>query len=117
MRLGNAKNVFSSKYRTKSEPPSISGLIYAGRRHVLSGPPETLKTLISLAISLDHMRAGGNVAFIDFENGPNAVYQMLVDLGADEEEQQDTSATTTSSKARPTTKTLLRSSTRRSHSS
>jgi hypothetical protein len=51
--------------------PSVggAGLIYPGKRHVFSGPPESAKTLAAYAIGLDEIRLGGNVLLIDFEMG------------------------------------------------
>jgi AAA domain len=75
-------NLASSNFAQPSDPPSIADLIYASLRHVLSGPPESLKTLIALILALEHVRAGGKVAYVDFEMGPVAVRRMLDDLGA-----------------------------------
>lgn len=62
--------------------PTISGLAYPGRRHVWSGPPESAKTLAAYIVSLEHIRAGGTVAVIDFEMGPYDARDRLRDLGA-----------------------------------
>ena len=50
--------------------PAIGGvnLIYPGKRHVFSGPPESAKTLAAYAIALDEIRLGGNVLLVDFEH-------------------------------------------------
>lgn len=82
MSAGDVLDLKSDHYDQASKPPSICGMIYAGERHVISGPPESLKSLVTLAIALEHMRAGGKVAFYDFENGPYRVKRMLFDLGA-----------------------------------
>src|ERR1051325_10772021 len=47
--------------------PSIAGLVYPGRRHVFSGPPESAKTWAAFAIAIDVIRRGLNVLHLDFE--------------------------------------------------
>ena len=79
-------NLTASEFDKPSLPPSLCGLVYAGKRHVLSGPPEAAKTVISLIVALEHMRAGGTVAFIDFESGPAETRRLLEDLGATKDE-------------------------------
>jgi hypothetical protein len=74
------------QYATKTPPPDYCGLVYAGRRHVLSGPPESMKTLLAWIIALNALRAGRIVVAVDFEMGPNATRELLVDLGASAEE-------------------------------
>jgi hypothetical protein len=46
------------QYDRPTEPPAICGLIYRRKRHTISGPPESLKTLLALIFGLEHMRAG-----------------------------------------------------------
>jgi hypothetical protein len=76
-------NLASSEFAQPSEPPSIAGLIYTGKRHVISGPPESAKTLLALIVALEHMRAGrGPWVHVDFEMGAPAIRTMLEDLGA-----------------------------------
>jgi hypothetical protein len=58
------------------------GLIYPGRRHVLSGPQESAKTLAAYAIALAEIRAGGLVLLIDLEMGPHDARERLRDLRA-----------------------------------
>jgi hypothetical protein len=79
-------NLASSKFAEKPLPPAIAGLVYSGGRHVISGPPESAKTLLMLIIALEHIRAGGIVAHLDFEMGAIATRAMLDDLGASLEE-------------------------------
>ncbi|MEJ7567422.1 MAG: AAA family ATPase [Gaiellaceae bacterium] len=79
-------NLASEEFAIPSEPPGLCGLIYAGKRHVVSGPPEALKTLLTLILALEHMRAGGTIAFVDFESGPAETRRLLEDLGASSEE-------------------------------
>lgn len=64
------------------EPPGIAGLVYFGRRHVLSGETESLKTWAALALSVEEIRAGRCVVFVDFgEGGRREVYDRLRALG------------------------------------
>jgi hypothetical protein len=75
------------QYDRPTEPPAICGLIYQGKRHALSGPPEAAKTLAALIFGLEQMRAGkGTFALIDFEMGEHATRLLLHDLGATLEE-------------------------------
>lgn len=76
-------NLAEPEYAIPSEPPTTCGLIYRGKRHLLSGPPEALKTLAALIFGLEHMRAGhGAFAFFDFEQDGPSVRLMLDELGA-----------------------------------
>jgi hypothetical protein len=71
------------QYDRPTEPPAICGLIYRRKRHTISGPPESLKTLLALIFGLEHMRAGeGTFALVDFEMGEHAARLLLHDLGA-----------------------------------
>lgn len=74
------------KYAIPADPPEIAGLLYAGKRHVISGLPESSKTLISYALLLQALREGKPVAVIDFEMGAIAARRMLTDLEATEAE-------------------------------
>jgi len=60
------------------------GLIYPGKRHVFSGPPESAKTLAAYVIALAVIRTGGHVLLIDFEMGPYEARDRLLELGATE---------------------------------
>jgi AAA domain len=83
-------NLTADEYAKPTEPPVILGLIYRGKRHALSGPPESAKTLLALAIGLEWYRAGlGRFALIDFEQGPPATRLLLEELGATEAELAD----------------------------
>jgi hypothetical protein len=78
-----AINLASPEFAQPSEPPSIAGLIYAGKRHVVSGPPESAKSWFSFIVALEHQRTGaGRWAHIDFEIGAVDSRRMLDDLGA-----------------------------------
>jgi hypothetical protein len=80
-------NLASPEFATPPEPPAFSGLIYAGKRHLLIGEPETYKTTISWIFALDVMRNHGLiVAAIDFESGPAGTRRLLDDLGATNDE-------------------------------
>lgn len=57
-------------------------LIYPGKRHVFSGPPESAKTLAAYAILVQVVREGGTAVLIDFEMGPYDARQRLRELGA-----------------------------------
>ena len=58
------------------------GLVYPGKRHVFSGPPESAKTLAAYAIALQEIRRGGDVLLIDFEMGPWDARDRLREMGA-----------------------------------
>jgi hypothetical protein len=59
-----------------------SGLLYRGKRHVLSGEPESAKSTIAYIAVLDVVRGGGNVIVIDFESGQWEARNRFSDLGA-----------------------------------
>jgi AAA domain-containing protein len=76
-------NLAAPEYAKPAEPPYGSGLLYRGKRHAISGPPEAAKTLLALILGLEHTRVDeGPIALIDFEMGPNGSRLMLQDLGA-----------------------------------
>lgn len=81
-------NLAASEYAAPPTPPAdeLHGLIYLGKRHIVSAPTESVKTLVLWAILLDGLRAGIRVACVDFEMGPTATRRMLVDLGATDDE-------------------------------
>lgn len=62
------------------------GLVYPGRRHVFSGPPESGKTIVAYIETLSVIRAGGRVVLIDLEMGPWDARDRLRDLGATDDE-------------------------------
>jgi hypothetical protein len=74
-------NLATSDYDTPPQPPDIGGLLYGGKRHVISGPPESIKTVITWILALEHLRAGNTIAVVDFEMGPYATRRLLLDLG------------------------------------
>jgi hypothetical protein len=67
-------------------PPTIAGLLYPGRRHVLSGEPETMKSWAALVFCAIELRAGRTTLVVDFEMGAAATLERLRDLGLAEEE-------------------------------
>jgi hypothetical protein len=79
-------NLASGEYATPPEPPCIKGILYAGRRHVISGPPESTKTLVAYMLLLEALRTGEGVAILDFEMGPHAAATLLRELGATQDE-------------------------------
>jgi AAA domain len=61
-------------------------MLYPGKRHTISGLPETLKTMIAYAMSLDAARAGSTIAILNFEMDPYAARDLFRDLGASDAE-------------------------------
>ncbi len=87
-----AINLASSEFDRPADPPTTCGLIYTGKRHSLSGPPEAAKTLCALIPGLEtilaEVRAGitADFALIDLEMGEHATRRLLTDLGATHDE-------------------------------
>lgn len=78
-------NLASTEYEREPEPPAYGGLLYRGARHLLIGPPESLKTIVAWTLALEACRTDkelGLLAHLDFEMGPRATRRLLVDLGA-----------------------------------
>ena len=50
-------------------------------RHGISGPPESIKTVVAWILAREHVRAGNTIAVVDFEMGPYATRRLLLDLG------------------------------------
>lgn len=71
----------ASQYDEPAQPPRMSGLLYDAERHLISGAPETAKTLLCLAIGAEEISQGGVLALIDFEAGARRTRRMLHDLG------------------------------------
>lgn len=61
-------------------------LIYPGKRHVFSGPPESAKTLAAYCILIQIARRGRLGLLIDFEMGGYDSRKRLQELGATREE-------------------------------
>jgi hypothetical protein len=74
------------QYAIPPDPPAVAGLLYHGKRHVISGPPESAKTLIAYRLLLEAHRAGHPVTIIDLEMGATAARRMLHDIGATQDE-------------------------------
>lgn len=70
------------QYAIPPAPPDLFHFLYSGKRHVISGAPESAKTLIAYASLIHIIDIGHNVAIIDFEMGPVAARRLLDDLGA-----------------------------------
>ena len=68
------------------EPPDYLDLVYRGRRHWFSGPPESLKTLIAYAVVLAATRNGERVALIDFEMGQRDARNRLREMSATDDD-------------------------------
>lgn len=79
-------NLADDAYAIPAEPPAILGLLYNGKRHVISGPPESTKTLVAYRLLLEALREGQTVAIVDFEMGPTAARRLLEDIGATADE-------------------------------
>ncbi len=65
-------------------PPNLGNthLVYPGKRHVFSGPPESAKTLAAYCVLIQVVRMGGSAVLIDFEMGAYDARQRLRELGA-----------------------------------
>jgi AAA domain len=68
--------------------PSLGGLglIYPGKRHVFSGPPESAKTIAAYFVALAVIRDGGLVVLVDLEMGTYDARDRLRDLGATDDD-------------------------------
>ena len=76
------------EYARPSERP-CTHVLYRGKRHAFSGPPEAAKTLMAVALALEWRRGGhGEFAIVDFESGEHPTRLMLDELGATAEEIQ-----------------------------
>jgi hypothetical protein len=63
-------------------PPSIGGLLYAGKRHVLAGEPDAGKTWVSAAMCVIEAEKGNVAVYIDADgNGRDVIYERLSALG------------------------------------
>ncbi|HEY5161110.1 MAG TPA: AAA family ATPase [Gaiellaceae bacterium] len=65
---------------------TISGITCPGLLSIHYSEPEGLKTWLELILSLEQIRAGNHVVWIDFEMSPRSIHARLLDLGATEEE-------------------------------
>jgi hypothetical protein len=67
-------------------PQLIEGLLYEGRIHSIASGTGTGKTLIALWATLQVMRQGLPVLYLDAENGPKVIAERLEEMGADLDE-------------------------------
>lgn len=66
------------------EPPTIGGLLYPGKRTVLSGETESMKTWLALILCKAELDIGYPVAWADLDAmGPGSMLERLQLLGAD----------------------------------
>lgn len=73
-----------------AEEPEIGGLFYAGRRHLISGPGEAMKTWLCLAAAVAEIKAGRGVIWADLDGmGARDIAKRLVAFGVTEEEIQN----------------------------
>jgi AAA domain len=72
------------------QPPEIGGLLYPGRRHVLSGEAEAGKSWLALALAADELQADRGVVWVDGDDmGPGALLERLRALGVADERIRD----------------------------
>jgi hypothetical protein len=68
--------------QTPPEPPTIGGLLYRGKRILLSGETESLKTWLALILTKAEIDAGYTVAWADLDAmGRGAILARLRALG------------------------------------
>lgn len=68
------------------EPPSIGGLLYPGKRTVLSGETESMKTWLALILCKAELDEGLTVGWVDLDAmGPAAMLERLRLLGVDDD--------------------------------
>lgn len=66
-----------------------AGLLYPGKRHLITGSPESAKTLYAYIVALETIREGDKVTLLDFEMGPWDARDRLRELGATDDELTD----------------------------
>jgi hypothetical protein len=70
--------------------PDMAGdtlpICYPGKRHVYSGPPESLKTMLAYAALLHAVRNGKRAGVLNFEMDAHDARDMFRDLGATDDE-------------------------------
>lgn len=70
-----------------AEIPEIAGIFYCGRRHLISGPGEALKTWLCQAATAAEIKAGRGVIWADLDGmGPRDTAARLIALGATQRE-------------------------------
>jgi hypothetical protein len=82
--------LLGQKLRDGIEPPEFldtpslgPSLFYRHHLFLISGHKKAGKTLVMMAVALDHMRAGHPVVYVDLENGPEIIGERLLMLGAE----------------------------------
>lgn len=68
------------------EPPTISNIIYPGRRHIFSGEPGSFKSWAVLVVMAEEMRKGRAVMYVDHEMGFVEMTERLKQLGTTDEQ-------------------------------
>jgi hypothetical protein len=69
------------------EPPTIGGLLYPGKRTVLSGETESMKTWLALILCKAELDIGLPVCWVDLDAmGPGAMLERLQLLGVTDEQ-------------------------------
>ncbi len=74
-------NLAATDYDVPPERPDIGALLYRGKRHAISGPPESIKTVVAWILGREQVSAGNTIAVVDFEMGPYATRHLLLDIG------------------------------------
>lgn len=67
------------------QPGMLEHIIYAGKLHSLTAPPEAGKTVTALHLAIAAMRRGRNVLWWDEEIGDTAAADLLQSMGAEPE--------------------------------
>jgi hypothetical protein len=68
--------------RVKPEPPSISGLFYAGTKHLVFGPHSASKTMLAAHAAVEVVQDGDVVLWLDVDGGhPGDLYERFEQLG------------------------------------
>lgn len=65
--------------------PTIGGIVYPGKRHALSGEPESLKSWAALVLCALELKAGANVLYLNLETDAHEIRERLRDLGVPDE--------------------------------
>jgi hypothetical protein len=68
------------------EPPSVSDIFYPGKHHLLSGSPDSGKSMLVHQVEAEQIRRGRCVVHVDFEQGPSETLQRLHALGLTDEQ-------------------------------
>jgi hypothetical protein len=69
-----------------TEPPSICGLLYPGKRHLISGESDAGKSMVLHCLQREEIQAGHCVLHFDFEQGRSETLQRLLALGLTEQD-------------------------------